>query len=177
MGGVGPGLLAARPPRADGVRPPAAPGAAPAAPPGALGASRRRFSRRGPPRGAAAGSAALAGPARARGELQLALRARAPGAGADQGLARNGPELPLLLRRAESAAALLSLRRDRRSGRGHPTRARRIGVGPCARRRLLAGRKRAGEVAGRAGYGGRRPRGGGGLRGLSPPGFRARPPP
>src|SRR5712692_9348795 len=155
--------LAARRPRPDRVREaaPARPALAAAA--RTVGAAGRRFPRRRPP-GRAGRRAAAPRPPRARGQLQLPLRARAHGAGAQARLARHGLELPLLLRRAEPPAALVPLGRDRRPGGGGAKGARGIGLGSAPARRVLAGRKRGGEVAGRAG------RVGAGARGRHAPG-------
>src|SRR4051794_39706426 len=100
--------LAARRPRADRVRDAAPTRPALAAAARTVGADGRRFPRRRSP-GGPRRRAVAPRPARARGQLQLALRARSARSGAHARLARDGPELPLLLRRAEPPAALVPL--------------------------------------------------------------------
>src|SRR3989442_4499563 len=148
----GPGVrrrpLAHQPGSHDRVRPLVPAGSSCSGDARAVGVVGRRFHRRRTD-GRPHGRAAAAGAARA-GRLQLGpLHPRAPRPGAQAGLGSPGAQLPRLLGRHEPAGALLSLGRDRRSGRAREARART--VGPHRARRLLAGRERAGEVAGRAG--------------------------
>ena len=136
----------------------------------ALGNARWRLHRPGlarrPRRGAAGGAVPWPG-----GRLAQCLRPASDGRVAAAWLARRRAAFSRLFRRSEPLAARLSLRRQRRN-RLHPAPTAATQPHAVVRRRRIAGRQRAAEMAGRTGRrsGGSAARGGGGFRTARPAG-------
>src|SRR5690606_27693674 len=109
-----------------------------------------------------------AGGARPDRLLVLPLRPWPAAAAGRARLGQCGAELAGLFRRAQSAAARLSLRRQRRPGRGDRSPARATAAGAAVCGRLLAGWQRAAQVPGGKWRGLSVAGGGGGVRPVPP---------